>query len=70
MSREPRHFSKTDLRRGRFTKPETGIASQPLTGEIATSPDEQALLFDLTTFDAGRTLEQVESELGLTNEGR
>ena len=45
MSSKSRHLSKTDLRRGLFTKGEKVIDSQPVKGEIATGTDEQMLLF-------------------------
>lgn len=61
MPGKTRHLSKTDLRRGLFTKVEAPPAPAP---EIvpkqapahsalpaATSSDEQALLFDLTPLD-------------------
>ncbi len=47
MAGKPKQLSKTDLRRGLYTKPEAAPAVFP----GATSADEQALLFDLTAFD-------------------
>ncbi len=48
------HLSKTDLRRGLFTKPAAAPAPAPAptpkTFPAATSPEEQALLFDLAPF--------------------
>jgi hypothetical protein len=45
MSGSIRHLSKTDLRRGLFTKAAPTNAPQPPTREIAIGEDEQMLLF-------------------------
>ena len=66
MPGKTRHLSKTDLRRGLFTKAKTPPATVPepattVSPGAATSAAEQALLFDLAPFDAApqkRTREQ------------
>ena len=54
MPGKTRHLSKTDLRRGLFTKSAAPPASAatPVALPGATSADEQALLFDLPPLDA------------------
>ena len=62
MVGKTKHLSKTDLRRGLFTKavvpsapaPEPLAKPSPARSALpaATSADEQDLLFDLTAFDA------------------
>ena len=52
MPGKTRHLSKTDLRRGLFTKAPSPSAPDPATRPGAISADEQALLFDLAPSDA------------------
>ena len=52
MPGKTRHLSKTDLRRGLFTKAPSAPAPDPAARPDATSADEQALLFDLAPSDA------------------
>ena len=52
MSGKTRQLSKTDLRRGLFTKPEAPSTPAPAAFPGATSADEQALLFDLAALDS------------------
>ena len=52
MPGKTRHLSKTDLRRGLFTKAASPPAPGPATRPGAISADEQALLFDLAPADA------------------
>lgn len=56
MSGKTRHLSKTDLRRGLFTKtekpPPVASAPAPAAFPAATSAAEQALLFDLVPPEA------------------
>ena len=45
MSGPARHLSKTDLRRGLFTKSAQATVSEAAVREVGTGTDEQTLLF-------------------------
>ena len=60
MAGKTKHLSKTDLRRGLFTKPAAApapepAASAPVARPEPTSAAEQALLFDLPLPRAGKS---------------
>ena len=64
MPGKTRHLSKTDLRRGHFTKAGSPPAPDRATRTArpdATSVDEQALLFDLAPIDAALTTHPAKS---------
>ena len=66
MPGKTRHLSKTDLRRGLFTKTAAPPAAAPPAAALpalpaATSPDEQALLFDLAPTPQTRAAKSVKA---------
>ena len=61
MPGKTRHLSKTDLRRGLFTKTEAPPAAALPALPGATSPDEQALLFDLAPTPQTRAAKSVKA---------
>ena len=61
MPGKTRHLSKTDLRRGLFTKTAAPPAAALPALPAATSPDEQALLFDLAPTPQTRAAKSVKA---------